>query len=137
MSQRLGRQSAYRQSPTSNTRGHGRNRGIEKVTKLSRRWRDFVVTYNRNLAAAVVTECQRNGVGTVVFRMPEADSPRRASMFLSTAGVDARRDSSSWDWYGLEKRINDKCAEAGIQVVASVAKSPPAKKTAKSKAVKK
>jgi len=133
LSQRLGRQSAYRQCPTSNNRGHGRVRGIEKVTKLSRRWRDFVTTYSRNLAAAVVSECQRNGVGTLVFRMPEPDSSKRSSRFLSGAGVDIRRDSTSWDWYGLEKRISDKCTEAGIRIVKGVA---PKGAAAKLKATK-
>lgn len=110
--QRLGRKSAYRQCPTSNSRGHGRTRGIEKVTKLSRRWRDFVTTYSRNMAAAIVAECQRRDIGTVILGRPKKDS-----RYLSNTGVDDRRDSTSWDWFGLERRIADKCSSAGITFI--------------------
>ena len=112
MNQRLSRKWSYRQNPTSNSKGHGRDRGIEKVTKLSRRWRDFVSTLNKNIAAALVKQCLRHEVGVVILGRPKKDS-----RFLSNVGNDSRYDVTSWDWYGLEKRIQDKCNEFGITVI--------------------
>lgn len=110
--QRLGRKSAYRQCPTSNSRGHGLHRAIGKVAKLTRRWRDFAKTFNGHMAAAIRAECQRYGIGTIVFARPKKDS-----RFLSNAGVEDWRDATSWDWFGFEKMLSDECNEFGIRVV--------------------
>lgn len=112
MGQRLGRKSCHRWSPTSNNKGHGRERSNHKFTKLSRRWNDFVNTVNNQLAAQLVAKCIADGVGTVIV-----GKLKKATRFLANAGNNSRFDSTSWDWYGLEKRIQDKCNASGIKCV--------------------
>ena len=117
--QRLGRKSAYRWCPTSNSRGHGLHRAIDKVAKLTRRWRDFAKTMNGQMAAQIRAECLKNGIGVLIVGRPKKDS-----RFLSNAGVEDWRDATSWDWFGLEKRINEECNEFGIRVIFRGTKPP-------------
>jgi len=109
--QRLGRKSAYRQCPTSNSKGHGLTRAIAKVTKLTRRWRDFAKTLNGQMAAQVRAECLKNGIGTVVV-----GRPKKESRFLTSAGVEGWRDATGWDWFGFERQLKEECNEFGLRI---------------------
>lgn len=111
MAQRRSRQQTYRTAATSARKGHGHHRGLDKVTILSNRWRDFVKTYNRNMAVDICKRAVALGCGVVVLSKRNDDS-----RWLSKAGKFDRRDKSGWDWYGLEKILRDKAVEFGLEV---------------------
>lgn len=119
MHQRMSRKMSYRLAPTANSRGHGRHRAFDKVSLLSRRWRDFTTTMSRNMAMAVAKECLRHGIGVLYIGRPKKDS-----RFLSRAGNDSRYDETSWAWHVLWKMLNDKCSEHGVQVIMQPEKPP-------------
>jgi IS605 OrfB family transposase len=111
MTQRWSRQQTYRKCASSSRKGHGRHRGLDKVTLLSNRWRDFVKTFNRNMTAEIVRICQYENIGELTYERAD-----KTKMFLTNAGKSGDRDSSGWDWFQLEKMIQDKLGEIGVKV---------------------
>lgn len=111
MGQRWSRQQTYRTSATSARKGHGRKRAMDKVFILSNRWRNFVKTYNRNMAIEICRRAVAMKCGVVVLSK-RCDESR----WLSRAGKFDRRDKSGWDWFGLEKALRDKAVEWGLVV---------------------
>lgn len=111
MGQRWSRQQSYRVSASSARKGRGRRRAMDKVTLLSNRWRDFVRTYNRNMAVEICKRAIVFGCGVIVVLKRSDDS-----RWLARAGKFDRRDKSSWDWYALEKTLCDKAVEFGLHV---------------------
>lgn len=110
LAQRWSRKTSYRYCASSARKGHGTRRAIEKITILSKRWRDFVKTTNRNMAAQVIKVAIQNDAGAITVL-----APRKESRFLSVAG-QSTKDKSSWDWSGLEKAISDQAMEYGVAV---------------------
>lgn len=120
MGQRWSRQQTYRVSASSARKGHGLHRALDKVTLLSNRWRDFVRTYNRNMAVEICKLAVATGCG-VVFLSKRSDDSR----WLSRAGKFDCRDKSGWDWYGLGKTLRDKAVEFGLEVETRESKRQP------------
>lgn len=118
MAQRWSRQESYRRCSTSARKGHGFKRAMQKVVSLSNRWRDFVKTANRNYAVEACKRAVFSGCGVLLFVRPDKDS-----RFLSQAGRFDGRDLSSWDWFGMEKILADKCVEFGLEFVSKESKS--------------
>lgn len=112
MSQRRSRQECYRQSSSSRT-GHGRAKAQDIVTRLTRRWRDFVKTFNHQVTSDVVSQCVADGIGKLVYVQPTEKWSKSA--YLATAGKsEDRRESSAWDWYQVKTMLSYKCQDAGI-----------------------
>lgn len=118
MGQRWSRQESYRRCATSARKGHGFKRAMQKVVLLSNRWRDFVKTANRNYAVEACKRAVFSGCGVLLFVRPDKDS-----RFLSQAGRFDGRDRSSWDWFGLEKILSDKCVEFGLEFISKESRS--------------
>lgn len=115
MSQRASRQNNYHNAGSAN-KGHGRNRAMGPVFRLSRRWKDFVKTFNHTASAKVVQICLEHGIGTVVYHQPEGDFG--SSRFLATAGKQKWvKDSSEWDWFQVGVMLKYKCSDHGLAVV--------------------
>jgi transposase len=115
LTSRWSRQENYRHAGSS-TKGHGRDRAIMAVDKLSQGWKNFVKTVNHGVTSAVVKRCVQMGVGTLVYLQPVAD--KRDARFLSYAGkIQGRRDATGWDWFQVSSMLSYKCAEAGINLV--------------------
>lgn len=111
MTQRWSRQQTYRKSASSARKGHGRNRAMSKLFILTNRWRDFVRTFNRNMVADLVRICQGEGIVEIAYERHD-----KTKLFLTKAGKSGERDSSGWDWFGLEKQMQDKLNEIGVRV---------------------
>jgi len=122
--QRWARQESYRYA-SSARKGHGSKKAVEKLKKLSLRWRDFVKGYNERLAADVVKQMVNSGTGRLVYFQPEGRRAERR--FLATAGkVPERRDSTGWDWFQLKTLLARRCQEAGIAFVCHKLGAKPA-----------
>lgn len=114
MAQRASRQNNYRNAGSAN-KGHGLNRAMEPVFRLSRRWKDFVKTFNHTSTNKVIQICLEHGIGTVVYRQPESDYGD--SLFLATAGKQRWvKDSSGWDWFQVGSMLKYKGEGHGIGV---------------------
>jgi hypothetical protein len=112
LTNRWSRQSNYRHAGSAN-KGHGRDRALLPIEKLSSRWKDFVRTANQQLAKSIVDECAQRGVGTLVYIQPSG-----GNRFLETAGkIPGRRDSTGWDWYQVRTCLANKCEECGLTLV--------------------
>lgn len=110
--QRWSRQSAYKDAG-SGQKGHGRKKWQTKIGKLSRRWRDFVKTYNEQLARDVVGACADRGFGSLVYEQPAGALAE--TRFVATAGkVAGRHDASGWDFFQLKTLLARRCEEVGI-----------------------
>ena len=118
MAQRWSRQESYRRCASSARKGHGFKRAMGKVTILKKRWLDFVKTANRNYAVEACKRAVFSGCGVIVFVRPDKES-----RFLSKTGRFDSRDWSSWDWFGLEKVLADKCMEFGLEFVSKESRS--------------
>jgi hypothetical protein len=115
LTQRWSRQANYRYAGSAN-KGHGRNRALLPVEKLSNRWKDFVKTSNRQMAAAVVAECVQRNVKTLVYFQPSGKVS--ANRFLAKVGkVDGRQDATGWDWFQVKTCLASECEEQGIHFV--------------------
>lgn len=79
---------------------------------LSNCWRDFVRTYNRNMAIEVCKAAAAAGCGLIVLCKRPGEI-----RWLQYAGKQSARDSTGWDWYGFEKAVNDKAVEFGLTVL--------------------
>lgn len=114
LSQRWNRQEHYRVAGSSQ-KGHGRNRAIQHIERLRRRWQDFVKTNNHVASKRIVDLCLVSGASKLVFLQPTGGFAE--SRFLATAGkIEGRRDSSAWDWSQLASLLGYKCQQAGIEL---------------------
>lgn len=112
LTSRWSRQDNYRHAGSS-TKGHGRERALLAVEKLSQGWKNFVKTVNHRATSEVVKSCVARGIGRLVYLQPAGD--KRDARFLSRAGkVPGRRDSTGWDWHQVAAMLAYKCKEAGI-----------------------
>jgi hypothetical protein len=111
---RWSRQEGYRYAGSSN-KGHGRERAMQGVAKLSRAWKDFTKTCNHQVTRDVIAWCQDRGIGRLVYLQPASDR-KRTNRFLATAGKLDRTDSTAWDWAQVGTMLNYKCKEAGIHL---------------------
>lgn len=115
LTQRWGRQDGYRFAGSAN-KGHGRERALQPIFRLSKRWKDFVKTCNHQLTANIVRECVEQGIGTLYYFQPT--EAKRDTRFLATAGkVASRHDSTGWDWHQVASMLAYKSKEAGIHLV--------------------
>ena len=115
LTQRWSRQANYRVSGSSN-KGHGLNRALAPIWRLSQRWKDFVKTYNHTVTRDVVRQLVNQGVGTLVYFQP--DGPVKETRFLTRSGkVEGRHDPSGWDWFQVRSQLEYKCKDAGIELV--------------------
>ena len=115
LTQRWSRQEGYRVAGSSN-KGHGRERAMGPVFKLSRRWKDFTKTHNHTMTRQIINDCVTAGVGVLVYFQPTGRW--RSSRFLSTAGkIPDRQDSTSWDYQQVATDLAYKCEQAGIRFV--------------------
>jgi hypothetical protein len=113
--QRFGKSESYRYASRAK-KGHGRGVALAWREKLARRWRDFVKTWNGQLAAEVAKRLRAAGIGRLVVYQP-ADA-WRDTRYLTTAGkVPGRVDSTGWDWYQMQSQIDRICQENGIEVL--------------------
>lgn len=113
LTQRWSRQGAYRYAGSAR-KGHGRQRALKSLEKLRDLWKNFVRDCNETVTRQIVNTLKDRRCGKVVYYQPEGRFAE--GRFLSTAGkVPGRHDASSWDWYQFGKRLQDKCAEAGIE----------------------
>jgi len=114
LTSRWSRQENYRYAGSAN-KGHGSDRALAGVTKLSEGWKDFVKTANHNATAAVVKHCVQNGIARLVFLQPMGD--KRDSRFLAKAGkIPGRHDSTGWDWSQVATMLKYKCKDAGVHL---------------------
>ncbi len=110
--QRRNRQSLYKVQGSSR-KGHGRKKATcDWEGKLSKRRKDFVKTYNYQLAADVVKRCIAERCGAVVYYQPI--ERRRETRFLQRAG-EVRGFGGGWDWYQLGGFIRQACEKVEIQ----------------------
>ena len=115
LTQRWSRQANYRVAGSSN-KGHGRNRALQPIWRLSQRWKDFVKTYNHTVTKDVVRQLVDAGIGTLVYYQP--DGSVKESRFLSCSGkVEGRYDSTGWDWFQVGTQLEYKCKDAGIRLI--------------------
>lgn len=115
LTQRWNRQAGYRYAGSAN-KGHGLNRALGPLFKLSLRWKDFVKTCNHHLTIEIVRDCVRENVGTLFYLQPAGE--KRDRRFLATAGkIPGRDDSTGWDWHQVAAMLGYKCREAGIKLV--------------------
>lgn len=113
--QRFGKSESYRYA-SSAKKGHGRGVVLAWREKLTRRWRDFVKTWNGQLAAEIAKRLRAEGIGRLVVYQPADDW--RDSRFLANAGkICGRIDSTGWDWYQMQAQLSRICQENGIQVL--------------------
>ena len=113
-SQRASKSEGFR-SASSARKGHGRKRAMEWRGKLTRRWLDFVKTWNGQTAAAAVKTMVREGAGKLICIQP-ADA-WRDTRFLANAGKNDRyRDSTGWDWYQMTSLLQRECEEFGVEL---------------------
>lgn len=89
-------------------RGHGERRRYQSITRLDGLERNFVRTKCQQLAAEVVKEAGRRGVGSMVIE--EFGTP-----------VDATADATywlvkRWPWAELKAAITWACAKAGLDL---------------------
>lgn len=129
MLQRWSRQECYRQSSSSRT-GHGRHKAQDIVTKLTRRWRDFVKTFNHQVTSDAVRQAVDSGCGRFVYFQPADKWASEA--FLATAGkIEGRREASAWDWTQVATMLAYKCQDVGIAFeVVKESSGPVAEETA-------
>jgi len=113
MVQRRSRQANYRFAGSAN-KGHGRNRALQALFRLQRRWKDFVKTYNHTVTHDLVSALKEREVGKLVYIQPNGNAKSR---FLAVSGKTKRRESSSWDWFQVGAQLGYKCQEAGIELV--------------------
>jgi len=112
--QRWGRQEGYRHAGSAN-KGHGRNRALTPLFRLSLAWKEFVKNANHHTSEHVVKICREHGAGRLVYCQPHG--PKRDARFLTTAGkIPDRRDSSGWDWHQVGAMLSYKCADVGVQL---------------------
>lgn len=113
--QRFGKSESYRLAGSAR-KGHGRGRALAWREKLTRRWRDFVKTWNSQLAAEIAKSLRTAGAGRLVVYQP-ADSWRE-TRFLAAAGkIAGRVDSTGWDWHQMAAQLQRVCQENGITVL--------------------
>ena len=106
------RQEGYRHAGSSN-KGHGTQRALQGITRLSGGWKNFTKTANHTLTRQIVDYCVANRIGRLVYLQPMGD--KRNTRFLATAGkVDGREDSTNWDWAQVATMLAYKCKMAGI-----------------------
>jgi|TARA_Y100000034_G_C6852111_1_gene386668 hypothetical protein len=114
LTQRWSRQANYRHAGSAN-KGHGRDRAMAGVEKLSDRWKDFCKTANHTLTRQVVDYCVQRGIGHLIYLQPVAS--QRDTRFLANAGkVHGRHDSTGWDWAQVATLLAYKCQEVGIHL---------------------
>jgi hypothetical protein len=113
LTQRWDRQANYRYAGSAN-KGHGRERALIPVEKLSERWKHFVQTVNHNVSRDVVNILTKHGIGSLTYVKPDKSKPTR---FLSNAGKNPNRhDSSSWDYFQIKSFLEYKCKDVGIEL---------------------
>lgn len=114
LTSRWSRQEQYRYAGSSN-KGHGRERAMQGVEKLSRGWKDFVKTVNHQLTRAVVMRCIDRRVKRLIYLQPAGD--KRETRFLTVDGkVPGREDATGWDWAQVGSLLSYKCKELGIHL---------------------
>lgn len=112
LTSRWSRQENYRHAGSS-TKGHGRNRALHAVEKLSQGWKNFTKTLNHRITSEVVKRCESRGVGRLIYLQP-TDS-KRDTRFLSCAGkIEGRHDATGWDWHQVAALLAYKCEKARI-----------------------
>lgn len=115
LTHRWSRQENYRQAGSAN-KGHGRERALAPIERLSHWWKDFTKTANHTVTKQVIDICLREGIGTLVYVQPAGRN--RDTRFLSTAGkVPNRHDSTGWDWFQVGSMLGYKSKDAGLHLV--------------------
>lgn len=113
IAQRVSRQHGYRYAGSAN-KGHGLNRALKPIWHLQQRWKDFVKTFNYQVAKDVVRQCVESRCGVLYYFQPGGWF--RDNRFLSRAGKrDDVQDASAWDWFQIGSRLEFLCEEAGIE----------------------
>lgn len=98
-------------------RGSKKKSTISRREKLTRRWRDFVKTWNGHLADKIVQRLREAGVGRLVVFEPVEDV--RNSRYMEKIGRvrDCDIESTRWDWQQMGSLIQKACNKVDINVV--------------------
>lgn len=113
--QRDTRKRNYRNAGSAN-KGHGRNRTLGPVFRLTRRWKDFVKTHNHTITRRAVQICLEHKISTLVYEQPIGTL--RDRLFLATSGKSPEwPDANGWDWYGVGSQLGYKGQHEGISIV--------------------
>lgn len=94
----------YRQR---NGAGHGRKKIDAAMSKRATQLRNITSEVRRRAIADVVRQCQRAGVGTLVYRDPTG--PTKDLTWFAARGLE-------WDWTRWMGDLKNACARAGIAV---------------------
>jgi hypothetical protein len=93
-----------------------RNVAISRREKLTRRWRDFVKTWNGHLADEMVRRLRNAGVGRLVVFEPVGDMRDDRSLEKIGRVQDCNIESTRWDWQQMGSLIQKACNKANIDV---------------------
>lgn len=114
LTQRWHRQGNYRNAGSSN-KGHGLNRAITPLEKLSQKWKCFVKNANNLVTKYAIERCIEHGAGKIVFLQPQGNI--KDSRFLMLIGkIDGKDDSTGWDWFQAGNFLEQKGQAVGIEV---------------------
>jgi hypothetical protein len=94
-----------------------RSVAINRREKLTRRWRDFVKTWNSRLADELVRRLSTAGVGRLVVFEPTGDVCNGRYMEKIGRVRDCDIESTRWDWQQMGSLIQKACNKANIDVV--------------------
>lgn len=117
----------YRHAGTSR-RGHGRNRSMGKLWKMTDHWNDFVRTMNYTAAKDILEQCKQRNCGKIVYLQPTGRVYDK-SFLVNVGKRDDVRDSSGWDFHQMGNRLKTLAAQYGVTV--EIVKSGERKETAK------
>jgi hypothetical protein len=111
--QRFGKNESYKYA-SSARKNHGR-KVHDWRKKSERNWRNRTKTFNNNWAAEVISTCVKFGIGRLVTYQPTGKW--RDSRYLSHVGKIGRSESTAWDWYHMQRQLEQVGKAAGINVV--------------------
>lgn len=107
--QRLSRQHSYTFAPPR--KGHGKDRALGPVFKLTLAWRNFTRACNDELTTEVVRRAAEAGCGRIVLVGGHSER------VLSAAGkLPDHDDATGWPWHQVEQLLEQKANRLGIQV---------------------
>lgn len=97
-----------------------RNIAITRREKLTRRWRDFVKTWNHRLAEEMVRRLSMAGAGRLVVFQPVGDLCNNRHMEKVGRVQGCNIESTHWDWQQMGSLIQKACNKADIDVIIHV-----------------